>query len=165
MSCGTVAPTSRLRVCSNLAQGPLRVCGRPMHVFRVSGATHIETDHDTVELGQQLLRDTRMSDTVTSTWHASDIVEMPSFEGHDLVLMAYVLGEFLKMIVAQPFLLHGKRREKRSSLLNQGRRVDPREFSMPVPGLLTRVESLLLPVRIRWHVHCQRPIGVTSQRG
>ena len=36
---------------------------------------------------------TRMSDTVTSTWHASDIVEMPSFEGHDLVLMAYVLGE------------------------------------------------------------------------
>lgn len=56
-------------------------------------ATHVEANHDTAELGQQLLRNTRMSDTVTSTWHASDIVEMPSFEGHDLVLMAYVLGE------------------------------------------------------------------------
>jgi len=56
-------------------------------------ATHIETDHDTVELGQQLLRDTGISDTVTSSWYTSDIAEIPSFEGHDLVLMAYVLGE------------------------------------------------------------------------
>ena len=37
--------------------------------------------------------ETGMSETVTSSWHASDMVAMPSFEGHDLVLMAYVLGE------------------------------------------------------------------------
>ena len=87
-------PGLRAKSLLELGAGPATGLWAAHEVFpELACATHIETDHKTAELGQQLLRDTRISDTVTSSWHARDITEIPSFEGHDLVLMAYVIGE------------------------------------------------------------------------
>ena len=87
-------PDLQAKSLLELGSGPATGLWAAREVFsELACATHVEADHDTVELGRQLLTETHMSETVTSSWHASDIVEMPSFEGHDLVLMAYVLGE------------------------------------------------------------------------
>ncbi len=77
-----------------LGAGPAPGLWAAREVFpELTLASHVESDTGMVDVGRQLLAKTELAAAVHSTWYAGHAVETSALTRHDVVLMAYLLGE------------------------------------------------------------------------
>ena len=88
------APALRAESLLELGAGPAPGLWAARPAFpELSRATHVEIDPGMAELGRRLLQAVPAGADVAQTWCEHDVVRAREVGPHDLVLMAYVLGE------------------------------------------------------------------------
>ena len=85
-----------------LGAGPAPGLWAAREVFpQLTVASHVESNVEMAELGRQLLAKTALATAVCSTWYVDHALEAGDLPRHDVVLMAYLLGELTGDIRAQ----------------------------------------------------------------
>ena len=77
-----------------LGAGPAPGLWAAREVFpHLTLSSHVESNVEMAELGRQLLAKTELATLVRSTWYMKHALEVADLPRHDVVLMAYLVGE------------------------------------------------------------------------